>query len=112
MKFMHKISHRLIVLIVLLNTSVNLYAFTPPEGYQGRFLVPRTLLLQPGITNPEISPSFGNPGFFNNITQQEGLASAFMNWKSTCAIASTHFKTISRAITNVSQWRANPTPVV
>lgn len=77
MKFTHKISHRLIVLIVLLNTSVNLYAFTPPEGYQGRFLVPRTLLLQPGITNPEISPSFGNPGFFNNITQQEGLRICF-----------------------------------
>lgn len=81
MKFTQKISRQLIAFVVLLNTSSGLYAFTPPEGTQGRFIVPRTLLLQPGITNPEISPSIGNPGsfseFVNNITQQEGLRICF-----------------------------------
>ena len=81
MKFTQKISRQLIAFIVLLNTSSGLYAFTPPEGIQGRFIVPRTLLLQPGITNSDISPSIGNPGsfseFVNNITQQEGLRICF-----------------------------------
>ncbi|OQW38707.1 MAG: hypothetical protein A4S08_00445 [Proteobacteria bacterium SG_bin4] len=81
MKFMQKISRQLFALVILLNTSASLYAFNPPEGYQGRFSVPRTLLLQPGITNPDISPSIGNPGsfseFVNNITQQEGLRICF-----------------------------------
>lgn len=81
MKFMQKIPHQLIAFIVLLNASTSLYAFNPPEGTQGRFSVPRTLLLQPGITNPDISPSIGNPGsfseFVDNITQQEGLRICF-----------------------------------
>lgn len=80
MKFARTVLLQLIAFVVLLNAT-SLYAFNPPEGTQGRFLVPRTLLLQPGITNSDISPSIGNPGsfseFVNNITQQEGLRICF-----------------------------------
>ncbi|MBX3615650.1 hypothetical protein [Nitrosomonas sp.] len=44
----------MIAFVALPSTSVNLYAFNPPEGYQGRFSVPRPPLLQPGITNSGI----------------------------------------------------------
>ena len=80
MKLARTVLHQLIAFVVLMNAT-SLYAFNPPEDTQGRFSVPRTLLLQPGITNPDISPSIGNPGsfseFVDNITQQEGLRICF-----------------------------------
>lgn len=81
MKLKFKKPSQLIAVFLLSSASMCLQAFTPPEGYQGRFLVPRTLALQPNIINPEISPSSGNPvpqpEFENNITQQEGLRICF-----------------------------------
>ena len=81
MKRTYKNINPLVALFFLSGLSANLHAFTPPEGYQGRFLVPRTLAIQPGIINPEIHSSSGNPtpqpGFENNITQQEGLRICF-----------------------------------
>lgn len=63
MKLGFKKTNPLIAVFCLLSASASLHAFTPPEGYQGRFLVPRTLAIQ--------------PGFENNITQQEGLRICF-----------------------------------
>jgi hypothetical protein len=81
MKRTYRNTKPLVALFFLSVLSANLHAFTPPEGYQGQFLVPRTLAIQPGIINPEIYPSSGNPtpqpGFENNITQQEGLRICF-----------------------------------
>lgn len=81
MKLRFKKANLLIAVFCLLSASASLHAFTLPEGYQGRFLVPRTLTIQPGIINPEIHPLSGNPtpqpGFENNITQQEGLRICF-----------------------------------
>ena len=43
MKLGFKKANPLIAVFCLLSASASLQAFTPPEGYQGRFLVPRTL---------------------------------------------------------------------
>jgi hypothetical protein len=45
MKYGFKKTNPLIAVFCLFSASASLHAFIPPEGYQGRFLVPRTLAI-------------------------------------------------------------------
>lgn len=102
----------LIAVFCLLSASASLHAFTPPEGYQGRFLVPRTLAIQPGIINPAIQHRNRNRDLKTTSRSRKAYAFVFMSSKSMCATASMHTKIMLRVITTASPWRGSRTPAV
>ncbi len=99
----------------LLCASTTLHAFTPPDGYQGRLLVPRTLMINPALPVQKFIPLSlirqRNPDLKAILPSRKDCASVFMNLKSMCVIVSMRFRTIFLALTNASLWRANRIPV-